>query len=45
MIIDPINHNFGFKNMGLAIMNIRAPNVKTPKRAPITVSASCVEAL
>ena len=45
MIIDPINHNFGFRNNGLAIINIRAPNVKAPRRTPITVSASEVEAL
>lgn len=31
--------------MGLAMINIRAPNDKAPKRAAITVSASEVEAL
>ena len=45
IIIDPINHNFGFKKIGLPIIKSIAPNDRTPKRAPITVRASDVDAL
>lgn len=45
IIIDPINHNFGFKNKGLPTINKIAPIVNAPNKIPITVRASDVEAL
>lgn len=45
IIIDPINHNLGFKNNGLAIINKIAPKHNAPTNTPITVNASVADAL